>query len=295
MKKILALFFIIFLLHQAIPCWALDYKGLHEEADKKDFDVAFRLAQDNPQSADDLYILALAYLNLHKDIEAEGMFRRLLQLDPQLKEARWGMAEILRRQGQLDESEKVLDEIIAVDSDFAPAYITLAYIKYTKLEFKKAIELARHVIEQGRDKVDLSNYTRAYLITAGSKGMLAKYGGPLSRVFNGAQVLPSLKKAQALQPESAAVLFGLGSFYFLAPRLAGGNINKALDYLMRAVVVDPLLADAYVRLAQIYKMKGDNANFEKYLNRALQIDPENALAKDANTKQCKFICFTLRQ
>ena len=122
--------------------------------------------------------------------------------------------------------------------------------------------------------MDLSNYTRAYLIIGGSYGMLAKYGGPLSKVFNGTQVLPNLKKAQALQPDSAAVLFGLGSFYFLAPAIAGGNINKALGYLMRAVVVDPLLADAYVRLAQVYRMKGDNANFEKYLNRALQIDPE---------------------
>ena len=239
--------------------------------------------------------MGLVYLNLHKDIDAEGIFRRLLQLDSQLKEARWGMAEVLRRKGKLDEAEKILSEIIAADSDFAPASITLAYIKYTKLEFKKAIALAARVIGQGPDKVDLSNYTRAYLITGGSKGMLAKYGGLLSKVFNGTQVLPNLKKAEALQPNSAAVLFGLGSFYFLAPGIAGGDRDKALDYLMRAVVVDPLLADAYVRLGQVYRMKGDDANFEKYLKRALEIDPENALAKDAKSKQCKFICFTLRQ
>jgi len=42
-------------------------------------------------------------------------------------------------------------------------------------------------------------------------------------------------------------------------------------------------------------MKGDDAKFSEYLSRALEIDPENALAKDAKSKQCKFICFTLRQ
>ena len=37
----------------------------------------------------------------------------------------------------------------------------------------------------------------------------ASNGGPLSKLLNGTQVLPNLKKAEKLQPDSAAVLFGL--------------------------------------------------------------------------------------
>ena len=76
MEKTLALVLAIFLMHQTIPCYALDWKGLHEEADKKEFSEAFSLAQENPQSVDDLYILGLIYLNLHKDVSAAPTVRR---------------------------------------------------------------------------------------------------------------------------------------------------------------------------------------------------------------------------
>ncbi|MFH0827206.1 MAG: hypothetical protein V1923_04920 [Candidatus Omnitrophota bacterium] len=39
--------------------------------------------------------------------------------------------------------------------------------------------------------------------------------------------MPNLKKAEKMQPDSAGVTFGLGSFYFLAPRIVGGSKQKA--------------------------------------------------------------------
>ena len=101
-------------------------------------------------------------------------------------------------------------------------------------------------------------------------------------------------KPPELQPDDPAVLFGLGSFYLLAPGIVGGNIDKAKSYLERAVSTDPFFADAYVRLAQVYKAKGDSKKFEEYLKRALEIDPQNALARYARSKTCKFICVTIK-
>ena len=155
--------------------------------------------------------------------------------------------------------------------------------------------MASKVVGQGREAVDLSNYTRGYLLVAGGKGMLASTGGIFAKIGEGTQVFPNLKKAEELQPDSPAVLFGLGSFYFLAPGIAGGNMDKAKDYLERAVSSDPFFADAYVRLAQVYRAKGDNQKFEEYLKKALEIDPQNALARDARSKSCKFICVTVKQ
>ena len=162
-------------------------------------------------------------------------------------------------------------------------------------DFKEAIRLVTKVQKQGKNKVDLSNYARAYAIFAGAKGMIASNGGPLSKVVNGMQVLPTLKKAERLQPNSPAVLFGLGSFYFLAPRVAGGNVDKALEYLERAIAADPLFADAYVRLAQIYKNKGNEQKYELYIDKALEIDPDNELAKDEISGICKFNCVTVKE
>jgi len=237
----------------------------------------------------------LAYFAKHKDSEAAEVFNKIILLDPKTNEARWGIAEALRREHKIEKSEKILNEIIKADPDFSPAYITLAYVKYTQMDFEQSVRLALKVIRQGRENVDLSNYTRAYLLLAGAKGMIASQGGLLSKAINGTAVLPNLKKAEALQPDSQMVMFGLGSFYFLAPAIAGGNINKARDYLEKAIKVDPLFADAYVRLAQVYKVLGDNEKYGKNLRIARQIDPENALLKDFEKGQCKFNCVTVKE
>jgi tetratricopeptide (TPR) repeat protein len=146
------------------------------------------------------------------------------------------------------------------------------------------------VIQQGEDKVDLSNYARAYAMYAGAKGMLAHYGGIFSKAIDGLAVKTNLDKAQKLKPDSPAVLFGLGSYYLLAPVVAGGNKAKAEEYLNKTVETDPLFADVYVRLAQLARIKGDKKKYDYYLNKALETDPGNELALDTLSGRCKFIC-----
>ena len=275
--------------------YALDWKRLHEQADEVALSEAVALMESAPGSLENMYILALVYLNLHKVEEAEGIFEEMLVRDPDSKEAKWGLAEILRRRKETEASEEILEKLIKTYPSFSPAYITLAYSKYRQGEFNQAVKLALRVRRQERQNVDLSNYTRSYLIYAGAKGMIASRGGPLSKLLNGTQVLPNLKKAEALQPDSAAVLFGLGGFYFLAPAVAGGNIDKSLEYLQRAVEVDPLFTDAYVRLAQVYKVKEDIQKYNYYLDRAAAIDPDNELLRDEQSGICKFNCLTVEE
>lgn len=290
MKKAGMLIAALCLLLGASLSYALEWKQLHEQADKTSLAEAYARLEEDPSSLDNYYLLGLVCLNLHEDREAYRSFRIILASRPQDVAAKWGVAEALRRRHDLKESRKLAKEVIKADPGFSPAYITLAYIEYIEMNFKQAVRLAEEVLEQGRDKADLSNYVRAYLIYAGAKGMLAHYGGPLSKLFNGTAVMPNLKKAQKLQPDSPAVLFGLGTFYLLAPGLAGGDPDKAEGCLKAAVKADPLFADAYVRLAQFYRLKGNDKNYDFYLSRALAVDPQNELALDIKSRKCKFIC-----
>lgn len=290
MKTISLLFSIIFLFCQPACSYALDWKKLHEEADKTGPPAALMQLKNNPDSIDNLYILGLVYLNLHRDKEAGEVFVRIIDSNPQIIEAKWGLAEALRRRHDLEKSEVLLEEVINANPEFSPAYVTLAYIRYRDFKLDDAVKLASRVIQQGRVRVDLSNYTRAYLIIGGAKGMIAHYGGPLSKFINGTAVSPNLRKAQELQPDSAGVMFGMGSFYLLAPAFAGGDLKKAEEYLKKAVEIDPLFADAYVRLGQFYKATGKEEEYRKYLDRALEIDPGNELANDIKDGRCRFIC-----
>jgi len=267
---------------------AMDWKDIHERADRTSLSEAVAYQQKNPQSQEALYLLGIVLLNDYKIDEAENVLKRMLQADPQSIEARWGQAEVLRRRHEVDKAEKILEEIIKEDPEFSPAYITLAYMIFDKREYGRSIALASKVIRQGRHKVDLTNYTRAYLTIGGAKAMLADEGGIFSKLFQGTQILGYLKKAQELEPHSAGVLFGLGSFYALAPSIAGGDAEKGLALLKETIEVDPRFADAYARLAQIYFRRGETETARQYLADAKKLDPENPLTlraeKEVNGK-----------
>ncbi|MBP7088430.1 MAG: tetratricopeptide repeat protein, partial [Candidatus Omnitrophica bacterium] len=252
MKNTFFVFFILYILGIIGSVYPLDWKRLHNESNGISLEQAIINSKNDTDIIENLYVLGLVYLNKHKNHAAEETFKRIISLDSSAYEAKWGLAEVLRRNKFLQESESILNELIKKEPNFIPPYITLAYLKYTQTQFNIAVSLASQVIKKGQEASDLSNFTRAHLIYAGAKGMIASRGGPISKLINGTQVLPHLKKAESFQPNSPEVLFGLGNFYFLAPHIAGGDLQKALDYLIKAIEADPLLVDAYIRLAQVY-------------------------------------------
>ncbi|MFH2138771.1 MAG: tetratricopeptide repeat protein [Candidatus Omnitrophota bacterium] len=283
MKKLKITLLVFLCLGQCVYGYGLDWKMLHESADKLNISQAEELVGVNQSSLDSLYVLALVYLNEYKPDQAKAIFLKMLKINPQSIEAKWGMSEIQRSEYNLAESQTKLQEIIKADPEFSPAYITLAYLEFSLKNYKQAVRLADQVIRQGKENVDISNYTRAYLICAGAKGMLADTGGPIAKAVYGLQVFPNLKRARSLLPEFPGVYFGLGSFYLLAPAIAGGDIDKAEEYLKKTIELDPHIIDAYVRLGQVYQRQGDMENLKKYLRMALEKDPKNYLANEVET------------
>ena len=259
-------------------------------ADDTTLNRAVAKTADESNSPESLYVLGLAYLNRYDNGLARETFEKMLAIDGSNVGARWGLAECLRREHQYLKCQPVFEEIIESTPEFSPAYLSLAYVKYIQADFNASARLAYKVIKQGRDEVDISNFVRALCLFAGNKGMIAHYGGLLSKAINGRLVLPYLNKAYSLQPDSATVQFGLGSYYLLVPPVFGRDIDKAEVHLKKAITVSPLLADAYVRLAQVYKLRGDTAKYEAYIKKALGIDPGNEMAVDIYDGRCKFIC-----
>ncbi len=271
-------------------CYALDWRRLHNEADKMSVDTAKETVLSNPDLIDNFYSLALVYLNQHKDKEAGEIFDRILVVDPDVFEAEWGRAEVLRRMHRMKESQDILKRLIKEHPAFAPALITLAYIRYIEMNFEETVRLGKRVIKLGRDHVDDPNYALAYMIVGGAKGMLAHYGGPISKPVNGLAVGGYLKAGEKIQPNKAAVLFGLGNYFLLAPSIAGRDIDKAEKYFKKAIDAEPLFSDVYVRLAQVYQVRGDRAGYDRYIDQALLIDPGNEIALDIKSGACKFVC-----
>lgn len=288
MNKIIIL--IILLLNFFTITYAADWKDLHSKADVISLVEAQQALKIKSFTITDAYVLGLVHLNLHQDELAYQVFKAILEKVPNSIEAKWGMAEALRRKHDLKNAEDLLNEVFKVNPQFIPALISLAYIKYFQMEFNLSVRLALKVIQQGQDGSDLSNYVRALSMYAGSKGMLAHYGGLFSKAIDGIAVKPNLDRALRLQPNSPEALFGMGSFYLLAPRIAGGDKSKAEGYFNQAIKVDPYFADVYVRFAQLAKINGNKEKYDLYMSKALELDSQNELAIDTISGRCKFIC-----
>lgn len=270
--------------------FSFDWIDLHEKAASLTVGDAEKIYAESQGEIQSLYLAGLAYLENYQAILAEKVFREITEIDSNNDKALWGKVEVLRRLHRCQDCQSVLEAVIERNPAFAPAYITLAYINYKNMEFDRASRLAYQVIRMGEGNVDTTNYVRALGLFAGAKGMLAHYGGPISKIINGRMVMPYLQRAKRVDPDSAVVYFGLGSYYLLAPAVFGRDLSKAKEYLKKAVEADPLFADIYVRLAQAYQAEGNQKKYTLNIEKALGLDPKNELALDITEGVCNFIC-----
>ncbi|MCM8756442.1 MAG: tetratricopeptide repeat protein, partial [Candidatus Omnitrophica bacterium] len=120
--KIVFLLFCIFI-HYSL--FAFDWVNLHNKADTMSLEESVILIKES-KSIEDIYIAGLVYLKYHKNREAIELFKKILNYQEVNYPAQWGIAEVLRRDNNLEESKKILNNIIYKNPDFSPAYISLA-------------------------------------------------------------------------------------------------------------------------------------------------------------------------
>ena len=56
------------------------------------------------------------------------------------------------------------------------------------------------------------------------------------------------------------------------------NFLHEFNYAVCIAMSSDQFADAYARLAQFYRDKGDKEKYHSYLDKALELDPQNELA-----------------
>jgi len=289
-KKIVYLF--LFLVIFCLPSYALDWKTLHKKAAYTRLDQVVIQVKRNPTDSKNLYLLGLAYLNANEPDKAEVIFKELSATYPEMFEAQWGLSEAASRRGDLAGSEKILVEIVNRHPEFTPAQISLAYIKFNQKNYDKTLEIVTAILNQGKNAVGEDAYRRAYLLFVATRGMIINRNGPIVKFIYSEDVTLGFASARSYMPKSAQVYFGIGVFLLMSPPAAGGNLERAHDYLLAAINIDPKSSDSYARLAQIYKILGSQSGFQKYLNKALKIDPQNQTALDIKNKISHFTCIT---
>lgn len=216
---------------------------------------------------------AFEFLRTRRDKEALSAFEAVLSTEPDNLSAMWGKAEMKRRQREYAEAEGLLKKIISRDPSHAPSLNSLAYIRYNSGKLDDALGMVNKVLSS--DKATAQDKALAYMMIAAINSKRSSQGWFFSKIRYGTQIKCYFLKAMELSPDLPEVHLGLGSFYLMAPGIAGGNPDKAVEELECAVKIAPGFATANARLAQAYKKKGDMEKYQFYKDKTFELDPHN--------------------
>lgn len=281
---------VVGLLGGGAPAADWDWVALHEAADREQWDALRGPARKGELAPERLYIAGLTAFTAHDVEGAEFCFNGVLENAPDAYGASWGLAEAARRRHEYDAARASLEQLLAEHPDFAPALLSLAYVHFIQKRFEKGLDIARTVVDLPVEKVDTPNRARALVLMAGARALLAHHGGLIDKLRYGTRVFSALEEARAMRPNGPEVLLGLGGFYLLAPGFVGGDIDRGLELLQKAVEIDPKLPEAHVRLAQAWRLHGNEAKYAEHMQRARELDPRSELIKDIESGTCDFVC-----
>ena len=274
----------------AATAHGFDWARLHSEAERVTFQSMSETEKSLDQQDDAVYVCALRLLAVHQDEAAERYFKAILARSPDSVGAAWGVGEVARRRHDLDRSRDLLEKVVKREPAFWPAVVSLSRVVFLKQDFHRSLELAEKVTDAGEKASDSATFALGLVMVGEAKAMLAHTGGVVAKVRYGAGVQANLERAAKLRPDMPDVMLNLGAFYVFAPGIAGGDFDKGVGMLGKAIEKDPLLTDAYVRLGQAHRMKGEEQEYQSLMEQARTIDPKSELVVDVLSGKCVFIC-----
>jgi len=131
--------------------------------------------------------------------------------------------------------------------------------------YREGLALAKRAV-----KIDDANADAHFACFANS-GRLMQLEGAGANPFNLLKVNRELDRVLALNPNHADALAARGGMYRQLPWLLGGSLDKAADYLARAVALDPDALGSRIELAETYRDMGHPERSVPLLEQAIQV------------------------
>ncbi|KPJ84704.1 hypothetical protein AMJ57_05675, partial [Parcubacteria bacterium SG8_24] len=233
-------------------------------------------------------------IDLHRRgrfVEAERIYRRILQTEPNHPDALHLLGLIAREAGQTEAAIQLIQRAIAISPDTASFRSNLAMIyeqvgRYDDCEAaaRGALELnpddgnALHCLANALRATDRHEeatriYAAAVKIVTGDPTLWSNYGATLQTLGRADEALPMLERAVTLSPGQPELHSNLGN-----ARLAAGQADAAVQSYRDALRLDPNFAPAYTNLANALMQAGQATEARDVLHQCLEIHPGNCKA-----------------
>jgi tetratricopeptide (TPR) repeat protein len=175
--------------------------------------------------------------------------------------------------------------IALCDYRLATYYLTLAQMDKAGPYIKEGQDYLQKAMETNPDLGELDAF---YAYMLGFEIALA----PEKAMALGLQIYQYFGSAFEKSPENPRVHLLKGVSDLFTPEQYGGGADRAIETLQKSAglfekeqVKDPVLPswgkdEAYTFLGMAYSQKGDNGKASEYFQKALEVNPENRLARD---------------
>lgn len=183
----------------------------------------------------------------------------------------------------INASVRLLQQVIDSDSNNLTAHYKLAQVYYTiadhastkqekLLYFNKGIDYAQKAI-----RID-ANSVWAHLWYLANLGAATQLKGVFSSLASVAEVKKELELMLELDPQNVWVLNAQANLLYELPGILGGDLDKSIAVLQKAIGIDPNYSILYITLANVYIKKKNYDNARLCLNQVLALENPSPLA-----------------
>jgi len=192
--------------------------------------------------------------------EAEKLYRRVLEDQPEYAPASYMLGMLLKAQGETTPARSCLDLAVRYAPRYADAWAALGRLDYAEGRYVEAVDAFRQALGIKPKSIDILN----------DLGLALGYLGQTE------EALDTLRQAVADMPNDANSHFNLGVIF---QKL--GQVNEAIAEYGCALMLQPGNADACFNLGVLLQDFGQGQAAAGYYRRVLELQPENALAYHA--------------
>jgi protein O-GlcNAc transferase len=241
------------------------------------------------QSVDELFRQGVEAQSSRRFLEAEGIWRRVLQSDSNNAVAYNNLGIALKDQGKLDEAIAAFRQAIQIDPKFAYPYYGLGVALQDQGKLDDAIEAYRQAIQidpkfafpynglgnalQDQGKLDeaIEAYRQAIEIDPKDAFPYNGLGNALRDQGKLEEAIAAYQQAIQIDPKRALPYNGLGNAL-----QDQGKLDEAIAAYRQAIEIDPKFAFPYNNMGNALKAQGKLDDAIAAYRQAIQIDPKYA-------------------
>lgn len=244
------------------------------------------LEQKSAPFAEPYVKLAMAQARTGAYDAARASLGRALEIDPGSPIARFNLAEVMRRQGQLAAAVEQYRSTLALDPNYAKAHLGLGLVNRQQgrpavESFRRALRfdpllaeahlgLGKETLERGPSAEAAGHFQQAIRVDPDSAQGHLNLGLAQARQGLQEEALAAFRQAAALDPASAEAHYNLG--VALARK---GRTREALQFFRQAVRLRPEDAEARFNLGMAYSQLGQLEAAVEAFRQAVRLRPDS--------------------